>query len=60
MRDQSAESQTREGREPVAKRLAPGDAAPDYKVFDASGREVALADLWREGPVVLAFLRHFG
>jgi hypothetical protein len=29
-------------------------------VFDASGREVALADLWRKGPVVLAFLRHFG
>jgi hypothetical protein len=29
-------------------------------VSDASGREVALADLWRKGPVVLAFLRHFG
>jgi peroxiredoxin len=60
MRDQFAESQTEEGGLAVAERLAPGDAAPDYKVLDASGGAVALADFWRKGPVVLAFLRHFG
>lgn len=41
-------------------RLAVGDAAPDVEVLNASGRSVSLADLWRRGPLVLTFLRHFG
>ena len=41
-------------------RLAIGDAAPDVAVFDASARNVALSEMWRRGPVVLTFLRHFG
>jgi peroxiredoxin len=41
-------------------RLAIGDAAPDVAVFDVSGRNVALSEMWRRGPVVLTFLRHFG
>jgi peroxiredoxin len=41
-------------------RLAVGDAAPDVEVLDTSGRSVSLADLWRRGPIVLTFLRHFG
>ena len=28
--------------------------------LDADGREVRLGDLWRERPVVLVFVRHFG
>ena len=27
---------------------------------DLDGREVALGDLWREGPAVVVFLRHYG
>jgi hypothetical protein len=29
-------------------------------VSDANGGKVALADLWRDRPAVLVFLRHFG
>lgn len=43
-----------------AERLAPGDRAPDVTVLDAQGRPVALSEIWRRGPVVLTFLRHFG
>jgi len=44
----------------VRGRIAVGDAAPDVEVLDASGRNVSLADVWRRGPIVLTFLRHFG
>ncbi len=37
-----------------------GQRAPDPSVLDAGGREVPLSTFWRERPVVLAFLRHFG
>jgi peroxiredoxin len=37
-----------------------GDKAPDLRLRDSSGAEVSLADLWRERPLVLVFLRHFG
>jgi peroxiredoxin len=40
--------------------LKPGDTAPDRRLRDSSGSEVALSDLWRERPLVLVFLRHFG
>lgn len=36
-----------------------GDAAPDV-VFGGPEGDVTLAELRREGPVVVAFLRHFG
>jgi hypothetical protein len=42
------------------KKLKPGDAAPNGVALDADGQEVALADYWAEGPVLLTFLRHFG
>lgn len=29
-------------------------------LLDTEGRSTSLADLWREGPVVMVFLRHFG
>ncbi len=37
-----------------------GQAAPDATFRRTDGDEVSLADLWRDGPVVVAFLRHFG
>ena len=37
-----------------------GRPAPDPDVLDGSGRELALSTFWKERPVVLAFLRHFG
>jgi hypothetical protein len=30
------------------------------RVLDGDGREVALADLWRDRPAVLVWLRHYG
>jgi len=30
------------------------------EVLSTHGERVRLADTWREGPVVLAFVRHFG
>ncbi len=29
-------------------------------VLDLEGRDLRLGDLWRDGPVVLVFVRHFG
>ncbi len=38
-----------------------GEAAPDAIVARApDGQDFALAELWRGGPAVLVFLRHFG
>lgn len=39
--------------------LQPGDRAPDVTVQGERGA-VRLSDLWREGPLVVAFLRHMG
>jgi len=44
----------------MSRRLEVGQRAPDPVVLDGSGREVPLSTFWRERPVVLAFLRHFG
>ncbi len=41
-------------------RLNPGDLAPDVSVIDMDGRSVQLSEAWRDGPVLLTFLRHFG
>ena len=35
--------------------IEPGDRAPDFKLPDAEGRVVALAELLAEGPLVLYF-----
>jgi hypothetical protein len=32
----------------------------DSIVQDEAGHDVRLGDLWRERPIVLAFVRHFG
>ena len=37
-----------------------GQLAPDASFGSGNGDEVSLSDLWKAGPVVLAFLRHFG
>ncbi len=37
-----------------------GEPAPDVTLANGEGNEVSLAELWRAGPVVVAFLRHFG
>ena len=37
-----------------------GEPAPDVTFGSSHGNEVSLAELWRSGPVVVAFLRHFG
>jgi peroxiredoxin len=40
--------------------LERGDAAPDVTFARSGGDDVALSSFWREGPLVVAFLRHFG
>lgn len=32
----------------------------DIEVLDAEGEAVRLGDLWREQPVLLVFIRHYG
>lgn len=39
--------------------LAVGDSFPDLVVESREG-DVALAERWRNGPLVVAFMRHFG
>jgi hypothetical protein len=36
------------------------DALADIVLPDQDGNEVRLGDLWRERPVVLVWLRHYG
>jgi len=40
--------------------LKVGDKAPNAIVLDVNGRQIALVETWRDGPVLLTFLRHFG
>src|SRR6185436_9731945 len=37
-----------------------GDAAPDAELKDSTGAARKLSALWKDGPVLLVFLRHFG
>ena len=37
-----------------------GQPAPNVTLANSEGNEVSLAELGRSGPVVVAFLRHFG
>jgi hypothetical protein len=39
--------------------LKEGDRFPDITVESRKG-DVALADRWRNGPLIVAFMRHFG
>jgi len=41
-------------------RLAVGAAAPESVLLDARGQQVRLSNVWRHGPTLLTFLRHFG
>lgn len=40
--------------------LAIGDAAPDVVFGLSDSEDVRLSRYWAEGPLVVAFLRHFG
>jgi hypothetical protein len=40
-------------------RLSVGDGFPELRLQSING-EVSLADRWRENPLVVAFMRHFG
>jgi hypothetical protein len=39
--------------------LTKGDTFPDLHVESRAG-DVALSERWRNGPLVVAFMRHFG
>jgi len=36
------------------------DTLSEIKLADSTGAQHRLGDLWRDQPVVLVFLRHFG
>jgi hypothetical protein len=40
--------------------LEVGQPAPDAVLLAEGDREVRLSSLWREAPLALVFLRHFG
>jgi hypothetical protein len=40
--------------------LEVGQPAPDVAFLAEGDREVSLASLWRDAPIALVFLRHFG
>ena len=40
--------------------LTVGTSAPDLELLDAEERVVALSSLWKQAPLALIFLRHFG
>jgi peroxiredoxin len=40
--------------------LRAGDTAPDFEMIDGQGQTLHLSDTWRDGPVLLSFIRHFG
>ncbi len=40
-------------------KLGPGDPFPDI-TLDTRDGDAQLSDRWRKGPLVVAFMRHFG
>jgi hypothetical protein len=44
----------------MSRTIEVGQRAPEPLVIGGDGLEVPLSTFWRERPVVLAFLRHFG
>lgn len=49
----------RPGPRKMAPMLKQGDTFPDMKLESREG-DVALAERWRNGPLIVAFMRHFG
>lgn len=47
-------------RSAVGPRLQVGDLAPNIMLTKTTGECVTLADLLRQGRILLVFLRHFG
>jgi hypothetical protein len=43
-----------------SRRLSPGDQVPAGIATDVDEQKVDLTQLWKEGPTLLTFLRHFG
>jgi hypothetical protein len=41
-------------------KLSVGDIAPDISFQTGAGAIVQLSSLWRDKPVLISFLRHFG
>jgi prostamide/prostaglandin F2alpha synthase len=41
-------------------RIASAESLADIVLPDHEGREIRLGDLWRERPVALVWLRHYG
>ena len=41
-------------------RLRAGEPAPDLTLTNTDGQPIAVSALWRRGPILLPFLRHFG
>jgi hypothetical protein len=39
---------------------APAQAIADIILLDSDAKSVRLGDLWRERPIVLTWLRHYG
>lgn len=37
-----------------------GQPAPDVTLLNPQGEPITLSSLWRQGPILLTFLRHFG
>jgi len=37
-----------------------GDSAPDVELRDDSGQLIRLSAVWKERPLALLFVRHFG
>ena len=37
-----------------------GSAAPDFAFTTAKGESGRLSELWRDGPALVLWLRHFG
>jgi peroxiredoxin len=44
----------------MAARLQPGDQAPDVSLVGITGQPATLSEYWKNGPVLISFLRHFG
>ena len=43
----------------MAPMIEVGDSFPDIRVESRAG-EVSLSERWRDGPLIVAFMRHFG
>ncbi len=54
---QGKDKQEKDMKAPARPGLKVGDKAPNATVLDARGRAVKLADLWKDGPVIVTFYR---